>query len=280
MSADEFSLRRLSAHQIDALVAAQNDIFADYIIPIRSSRDFFVEFMRSVGGRIDNIIVALSGDEIVGYVNPVVDGPEAWIGGLGVVPRMRRKGLGKALMAAAEELAKTKGAEEIALEVIEGNLGASRLYEELGYGPSAVYLSAEGKAAHYAGFGPAPKRVTLKDVEELHERSYTGTCWQRRKRSALEESARTCETYRADDGFVMLRRVASTGFVPFLGVVPEHRRSGIATSLAKFALNRLWELGSFKVAVYNVNDDDATRRLLDMFDFAVTLKQVEMRKRL
>ncbi|MCJ7488949.1 MAG: GNAT family N-acetyltransferase, partial [Thermoplasmata archaeon] len=97
---------------------------------------------------------------------------------------------------------------------------------------------------------------------------------------ALEESARTCEIYRNDEGFVLLRRVAGTGFIPFLGVDPEHRRKGVGTCLAKFAVNRLWELGTFKIAVYNIDDNDANRRMLDLFDFAVTLKQTEMRKRL
>jgi ribosomal protein S18 acetylase RimI-like enzyme len=278
MSTDELMLRRLSTHQLDALVEAQNEIFADYIIPIRSTRDFFVEFMRSVGGSMTNIIVALRGEEIVGYVNPVLDGAEAWIGGLGVIPGVRGRGVGAMLMDAAEEFAESEGAEEVTLEVIEGNLVARRLYERLGYTPTATYLSAEGKATQFAGFGPPPKRATLEDVEAIHSRSYSDTCWQRRKRAALAESARTSEIYCTDEGFVMLRRVSSTGFVPFLGVDPRHRKRGVGTSLAKFAFNRLWELGAFKIAVYNVNDNDATRRMLDMFDFAVTLKQVEMRK--
>jgi ribosomal protein S18 acetylase RimI-like enzyme len=278
MCADEFVLHRLSVDQLEPLITTQNEIFSDYVIPIRSSRDFFVEFMRSVGGKIGDIIVACHGDDIVGYVNPVLDGGQVWIGGLGVVPRMRRKGLGAKLMEAAEGFAKSEGAEEVLLEVIEGNLAAKRLYESLGYEPEATYLSAEGKAIQFAGFGPAPEEVELDEVEFLHSLSYDDTCWQRRKRAALVESARTCEIYRTDGGFVMLRRVSSTGFVPFLGVDPALRRRGIGTSLAKFALNRLWELGAFKVAIYNINDNDANRRMLDMFDFAVTLKQLEMRK--
>ena len=280
MSADELVLKRLSTQQLDALIDAQNEIFADYIIPIRSSREFFAEFMRSVGGKLEDIIVALSGDEIVGYVNPVMDGTEAWIGGLGVVPRMRNRGVGAKLMAAAETYAEEEGADEVLLEVIEGNLAAEKLYERLGYIPRVTYLSAEGNATQFAGFGQPPRRSHLEDIVALHERSYAGTCWQRRKRFALEESARTCEIYRNDEGFVLLRRVAGTGFIPFLGVDPEHRRKGVGTCLAKFAVNRLWELGTFKIAVYNIDDNDANRRMLDLFDFAVTLKQTEMRKRL
>ena len=271
-------LDKLSADRLDGLITAQNDIFSDYVIPIRSTREFFVEFMRSVGGRMGDIIVALQADEIVGYVNPVLDGKQVWIGGLGVVHRMRRAGVGTRLMEAAEEFAESKGAEEVILEVIEANAAARSLYEGLGYESQATYLSAEGKAAQSAGFGPPPEPARLDEVEGIHARSYGDSCWQRRKRSALVESARTCEIYRTEGGFVMLRRVSSTGFIPFLGVDPPMRRNGVGTWLTKFALNRLWELGAFKVAIYNVNDNEATRRMLDMFDFAVTLKQLEMRK--
>jgi ribosomal protein S18 acetylase RimI-like enzyme len=280
MSADELVLRHLSPHQLDELIDAQNDIFADYIVPIRASREFFSEFMRSVGGRTEDIIVALSGEKVVGYVNPVVDGGEAWIGGLGVVPSMRNRGLGARLMGAAEDFAREEGVDGMILEVIEGNLVAERLYDRLGYSQRATFLSAEGRAAHFAGFGEMPEQADLKALASLHKRAYENTCWQRRKTFALAESARTCEAYRTDEGFVLLRRIAGTGFIPFLAVDPDYRRQGIGTSLAKFALNRLWQLGAFKVAVYNVNDNDANRRMLDMFDFAVTLKQREMVKRI
>ena len=86
--------------------------------------------------------------------------------------------------------------------------------------------------------------------------------------------------YKVDGGFVMVRTIETSGFVPFLGVVPEMRRKGVGTSLAKFALSRLHDLGAFKTALYNVNEDAATLRMLDMFDFKVTLKQTEMRKTL
>jgi hypothetical protein len=78
----------------------------------------------------------------------------------------------------------------------------------------------------------------------------------------------------------LVRSVETSGFIPFLGVVIEKRHRGIGTSLMKFALTRLWNLGAFKVAVYNVNDDVPTMQLLDMFDFKVTLKQIEMKKKL
>ena len=58
------------------------------------------------------------------------------------------------------------------------------------------------------------------------------------------------------------------------------RGRGLGTSLTKFALNRLWELGVYKIGVYNLTEEPSVMRLLDKFDFVVTMKQMEMRKRL
>ena len=277
-AADDVVIGNLDPTRLDDLVKAQIDIFADYIIPLRPSPQFFQEFMRSVGGNFEDVIVATLGEDIVGYVNPVTDGEEAWIGGIGILPSFRGRGIGRRLMQAAEESVSLRGVREVILEVIEGNSAASGLYTSLGYSETAKYLSAEGKAVQFAGFGERPRKADVKDVMGIHKAAYPKACWQRRKNTALTESGRACEVYSVDGGFVMLRRVNSTGFVPFLGVLPERRGMGIGTSLAKFALNRLWELGSFKVAIYNANDDVPTQRMLDKFDFAVTLKQVEMRK--
>ena len=273
-------IRHLELDEIDALVNAQTEIFADYIIPMRSSRDFFMDFTRSVGGKPRDILIALSGDDIVGYVNPVLDGEEAWIGGLGVVPSHRRKGIGRQLMIAAEDFARDSGVEEILLEVIVGNDVAYGLYRSLGYEDHAVYLTAEGKPTHFAGFEIVPKKASLSDLLPMHERAYEDACWQKRKISALVHGIRSAELYRVSGGFVVLRKVDTNGFVPFLGVLPDKRGMGIGTSLAKFALNRLSELGVYKVAVYNINENRENLRMLDKFDLGVTIKQQEMRKEL
>lgn len=275
-----FRVERLAQGQLDEMIDAQNRIFEDYIIPIKSSRQFFIDFLKSVGGDLRNVLVSLDGDQIVGYVNPVYDGEEAWIGGLGVLPSYRGKGIGTQLMLAAEQECTERGVREISLEVIEGNEMAKKLYDRLGYVATRKYLTAEGRPARFEGFGPMPEPASLAEVVRLHARSYGDTCWQKRKVHAVISSARGAECYKVDGGFVLVRSVETSGFIPFLGVVPEKRRMGIATSLTKFALNRLWNLGAFKVTVYNVNEDQQTLKLLDMFDFKVTLKQWEMKKRL
>ena len=81
MADGDFVLRHMEKDQLDELVGAQNEIFSDYIVPMRSSPEFFIDFVQSVGGRMANVMVAMDGGRIVGYVNPVVDGGEAASGG-------------------------------------------------------------------------------------------------------------------------------------------------------------------------------------------------------
>jgi len=273
-------IEHISQDRIDEFIDAQNKIFEDYIIPIRSSRQFFTDFLKSVGGDMRNVLVALDCDRIVGYVNPVVDGPEGWIGGIGVLPSHRGMGVGTKMMLAAERECKDKGVREISLEVIEGNDRAKVLYQRLGYSGTRKFLTAEGRPARFEGFGPMPERANQADLVRMHARSYRDTCWQKRKVQSVISSARGAECYKVDGGFVLVRTVETSGFIPFLGVLPERQRTGIATSLTKFALTRLWNLGAFKVTVYNVNEDPPTLKLLDMFDFKIALKQLEMKKTL
>ncbi len=275
---DRPRIEHLAPERLDDLIDAQNGIFADYIVPMKSTRPFFLDFQRSVGGSLANILVALDGERIVGYVNPVIDGHEAWIGGVGVLPAYRGRGLGEVLMLAGEDFARRKGAREVTLEVIEGNHKAQRLYEKLEYAITRKYLTAEGRPIRFEGFGELPTTATMSELLELHEAAYKDTCWQRRKPGSLVQSARGAECYKLEGGFVLVRTVETNGFIPFLGVVPDKRGKGTGTALAKFALTRLYGLGAFKVAIYNVNQDMPTLRMLDMFNFKITMKQLEMRK--
>lgn len=280
MAPEDVKLRHIEKGQLDELVDAQNEIFSDYIVPMRSSREFFIDFVRSVGGRVENVIVALDGERIVGYANPVVDGDEAWIGGVGVVPGHRGHGIGRRLMLEAEGFARGQGARTSILEVIQGNQRAYDLYKGLGYEDSRTYVCAEGKPMHFAGYGAKPTRASVEELVAMHKLAYSDTCWQRRKVDGLLSSARNSECYKVDGGFVLVRKVEAVGYIPYLGVEPGRRGQGTGTSLAKFALNRLWELGAFKVAIYNLNEEPQVIRLLDEFDFAVNMKQVELRKAL
>jgi len=57
----------------------------------------------------------------------------AWIGGFGVIPHARGRGVGRRCAEAAMGAARTVGATSLELEVLGGNAAARRLYERVGF---------------------------------------------------------------------------------------------------------------------------------------------------
>jgi ribosomal protein S18 acetylase RimI-like enzyme len=79
-----------------------------------------------------------------GYMGEVFVVPEerhhAYIFELFVVEAMRGKGIGRALIAACEDWAKTKDFKTILIGVLAGNASAAGLYRSAGYGDYAIEL--------------------------------------------------------------------------------------------------------------------------------------------
>lgn len=90
-----------------------------------------------------------------GVCNLGVRGERGWIGGLGVAPEARRQGLGRALMEAVLDVAPPR----VALEVLEQNEPAIRLYESLGFERTRVlevWSLPEREAVEARSAEPAP----------------------------------------------------------------------------------------------------------------------------
>ena len=79
------------------------------------------------------------------------DGPGAYLGELYVVPDLRGQGLGRALLEAAMEVARERGADHIDLNTSEDDTAARALYERMGFtnregkpdGPVMLYYERE-----------------------------------------------------------------------------------------------------------------------------------------
>jgi ribosomal protein S18 acetylase RimI-like enzyme len=76
-------------------------------------------------GELDGRVVATV---LVGY-----DGVRGWIYHLAVVPDARHRGLGRAMMAAAEQRLRVLGCMKINLQIVAANAGVVRFYERIGY---------------------------------------------------------------------------------------------------------------------------------------------------
>lgn len=97
---------------------------------------------------------------VVAYFCGWITLDEFHIGTVGVDPEVRRRGLGKGMVAQAHKWAENRGATAAHLEVRAGNAGAIAMYESLGYrrvGVRRAYYADNGEDAflYFADLGDA-----------------------------------------------------------------------------------------------------------------------------
>ena len=114
-------LRAASSLPLDELAALFNTAYDDYFVPMRLDEEALRFMARMFDLDLAAGLVAFDGEASVGVVNLGVRGERGWIGGLGVVPSARRRGVGRALMEAVHDQARARGIRRISLEVIEAN---------------------------------------------------------------------------------------------------------------------------------------------------------------
>ena len=82
---------------------------------------------------VAHFLVALFGNEAVGYIGVQEIVGECYITSIAVAPEHRRNGIARALLSAAETGAKERNCDFITLEVRPSNVAAITLYEKNGY---------------------------------------------------------------------------------------------------------------------------------------------------
>lgn len=130
----EIDFRLAQASDIDALCDIENQSFDIDRLNRRA-------FKRFVGSETARLSVAARGDTIVGYALVIFrrNVALARLYSLAVAPDMRGQGIGRALIARAEELSLDFGAPILRLEVSQKNQTAIDLFASAGYREFALY---------------------------------------------------------------------------------------------------------------------------------------------
>lgn len=137
-------------------VEVWNEGFQGYAIDLTLSLDRFLSRLTANGISPEHSLVAFSEGKPVGFVLTALrtegDMKLAWNGGTGVIPAMRGKGVGKALIDAAIELYETELVDVALLEAIHTNSNAIKLYEKCGYQivDELSFLNTEQTVDHFA----------------------------------------------------------------------------------------------------------------------------------
>jgi ribosomal protein S18 acetylase RimI-like enzyme len=91
------------------------------------------DIRRKLAVRPDLFLVGELDGAIVGTVMAGYDGHRGWVNYLGVDPAVRRRGLGRALMAEAERHLRAAGCPKINLQVRTSNVEAIEFYRRIGF---------------------------------------------------------------------------------------------------------------------------------------------------
>lgn len=126
-------LRSASSLPRERLAGLFTEGFSGYYVPIRADAAALAAMVESWDLDLDASPVAFLDGEAVGFAFLGVRGASGWIGGMGVVPEARRRGVGRAVMRAVLDEARRRGLAEVWLEVLVQNDPARRLYEGLGF---------------------------------------------------------------------------------------------------------------------------------------------------
>jgi ribosomal protein S18 acetylase RimI-like enzyme len=110
------------------------------------------DIRRKLAVRADLFLVGELDGAIVGTVMAGYDGHRGWVNYLGVDPAVRRRGLGRALMAEAERLLRAAGCPKINLQVRTSNVEAIEFYRRIGFAVDDVV--SLGKRLEPDGPGP------------------------------------------------------------------------------------------------------------------------------
>lgn len=181
--------RRVTAADVgraDA-AAALDGVFAEYLVPISFSEPIYAVHVAAndVSLASSPIWYDRNGSVVAAALLGVRD-TRGWVGGFGVAPAHRKRGLGRALLAEVLERAWSLSLDSVALEVLAENVAARKTYDAGGF-RTTRRLQTLGGDAKQAGTGPADapyaRAKPLLDV-----RAEAMPCWQREPASLARQT--------------------------------------------------------------------------------------------
>lgn len=266
----------------EAFTAAFNLAYSDYFVPISMNPLTFRSLIARDDLSLESSIAALDGDAIVGMGMLGVRESHGWIGGMGVIPRYRRRGIGRQMMRHLLENARQHRLTEIRLEVIEANTGAYALYRQLGFIENRYLLILERDpkplpepVQGYTIDTRAPEDL-LTYYAAFHDLS--PNCWQRDRRS-LQALARHVYGWAALNGGSIWGY--AIGWANEHGVrlvdiatAPDGNRTETARALLVHLHQQSPDTGG---SLYNLAQDDPALPAFKTLGYVTVFRQIEMK---
>lgn len=129
-----------SKFSFDELASIYNETRVDYLVPMPMNALRLEEYVRDYDVDLKRSVIAMSGGRVQGIGMLGLRGQHAWITRLGVMPLIRRRGIGDAILYTLVNTSKFLGVERMSAEVIKGNQPARGLLMKYGFNEGKEYL--------------------------------------------------------------------------------------------------------------------------------------------
>lgn len=137
---------------IEQLTDIYNQARVDYVVPMPMNVKRLQDYIKNYDVDLRASVVAMDNDGMLGVCMLGIRPVGAWITRLGVLPRSRRRGVGRALMEWVVDQARRRSTGTVYLEVIFNNPPALALFESLGFASLRELLILRRP--------PSPSRIT------------------------------------------------------------------------------------------------------------------------
>lgn len=179
-----FSILPASDFGIDEIVDVLNASYEDYLIAVRFNARQYRFFVQSHDIILSQSAVAESDGRLVGLAQMAQRGERGWVGGLGVRPEFRHRGIARALMETMMANAGERGIARLQLEVLSQNERALALYRDLGWVIQRgllIWHRAGGETSPTISPEPLQSADPARILADCHCWHQEPPCWQREK---------------------------------------------------------------------------------------------------
>jgi GNAT superfamily N-acetyltransferase len=269
----------LPVTQVDftAYVRAFNDAYKGYLVPIHLTTEQMRLSIAQNQIDLEASRVILDGEQIVGVGSLAIRGELGWVGGVGVAPSHRRKGIGRQLMHTLFDAARDRGLSHIQLEVITSNTAAHALYVDLGFASlqDLLVIECDGPPR----FDPDPS-FAFKDIPTPEALDYyadfhdTPIPWQRQQASMQAMTQLTAWAVWREGVFsAYATGIMAPGQVYLVDVAFDTGEEAALGHLLAYIHNQRPEVPA---RLINLGAGDPAWPILRALGFVETLRQYEM----